>query len=188
MEDQALRDYFLFDEADLSANRNGKYSEKQRKKMTQDDRRASQFVRVTGLLLTFLALIYPGVIICRMVLAAWQKQAYVFQLNITVAIFALIFGATGCYSLYCGFFDKSQDLSKVKVKKAEGPVHFVAMDSGKYTEIEYSLRVGKENMEVVDHTLKDIMKDGEFIAVYFYNPNDGTGNHVLSLEYIDSPK
>jgi hypothetical protein len=39
-------------------------------------------------------------------------------------------------------------------------------------------------LEVVDHALRDNMKEGDIYAVYFYNPNDRTGNHVVSLEYL----
>jgi len=37
------------------------------------------------------------------------------------------------------------------LKKAEGPVKFVAMDSSNNSEIEYDLRIGKVKLEVVSN-------------------------------------
>ncbi len=184
MNDQALKDYFFFNDVDLNFNKNGKFSKKQLNKLTQDDNVASRFIGVMGLTLTFLALIYPSNIIIRTALATQQGANSSTQWNIGWIIVTFLIGAIGCYCLYTGFFDKTHSPAKFQVQKTEGLVHFVAMDSGKNTEVVYSLRIGKTKMEVVDHNLMEIMKEGDRYAAYLYNPNDGTGNYVLSVEYL----
>jgi hypothetical protein len=39
-------------------------------------------------------------------------------------------------------------------------------------------------MEEVDYALTEIMKEGDRYVVFFYNPNNGTGNHILSVERL----
>jgi hypothetical protein len=184
MNDQALKDYFFFDDSDLNANRNGEFSKKQRDKFTQDNKVASRFIRVTGLVLTFIALIYPVNILIQNLLAAQQDTRQPMQWNIGWTIVAIFVGAIGCYFLYIGFIDQSHSPAKFQVQKVEGPVRFVAMTGSQYTEVEYGLRIGKTKMEVVDQALTEIMKEGDRYSAYFYNPDDGTGNQVLSLERI----
>lgn len=178
MNNQALKDYFFFDDADLIANREGRFSKNQRDKLTRDDKAAGRSIGVIGLVLTFIALIYPASFLIRSSLAAQQ------QWNIGWIIASLLIGLVGGYCLYIGFLDQSHNPSNFKVQTVEGPIHFVAMDSSSYGEIEYSLRIGKTKMEVVDHDLTEIMKEGDRYAAYFYDPNDGTGNHILSVESL----
>jgi len=184
MNNQALKDYFFFDDADLTANRSGAFSKKQRDKLVQDDRIASRFIARTGLVLTFIALIYPVNTFVRNLWATQQGSDYFTQWNIGWIIATVLVGAIGCYCLYIGFIDKSYTPSKFQIQQVEGSVRFVAIDSSRNSEIEYSLRIGKTKMEVVDHALTEIMKEGDRYAVYFYNPNNGTGNHILSVERL----
>jgi hypothetical protein len=169
MDDQALRDYFEFDELDLTTNRNGKLSEKQQGKLVKLDKGSNPILIGLALFFFAIASIFP--LVFR-------------RVNAGTVIWVLIWGGLGCYTLYCILFPSSTPIAKITVKKVEGPIHFVAMNSSRYAEVEYSLRIGKEKLEVVDHALRDIMKDGDIYAIYFYNPNDGTGNHVVSLEYL----
>jgi hypothetical protein len=169
MDEKALADYFEFDEYDLAANRNGRLSERQRRKLVELDKGSNPIL--IGLALFFLAVasIFPLVFK---------------QVNPGTVIWVLIWGGLGCYVLYCLLFPSATPISKIIVKKVEGPVHFVPMDGGRYAEVEYSFRIGKEKMEAVDHRLTDIMQAGDNFTVYFHDPKDGTGNHILSLEYL----
>jgi hypothetical protein len=170
MDDLALRDYFGFDEFDLDANRNGRLSEKQQKEMANLDKGTSPILIGLDLFLFAVASIFPIVFK---------------QINLVTGIWMLIWGGLGCYVLYCILFPSSTPISKIIVKKAEGPVHFVAVESGAAgSEIEYNLRIGKEKLEDVDQELTDIMNKGDVFAVYYYDRKDSSGKHILSAEWL----
>ena len=173
MDDKALQEYFFFDEADLNDNRSGRLSEKQLKKLKDDDKGASRFVIIAMLVLFGIAAIFPII-----------YKAITFA----VIIWVVIWGGLGLYCLYCILFPAAISPSKIVLKKAEGPVKFVAMDSSNNSEIEYDLRIGKVKLEVVSNDCTEIMKKGDVYAVYYYDTKDGTGNHVTSLEWLADGK
>ena len=59
MDDQALRNYFEFDQADLDANRNGKLSEKQEQKLAELEKGRSPFAIGLIVVLFGIAAILP---------------------------------------------------------------------------------------------------------------------------------
>jgi hypothetical protein len=179
MNDKNLRDYFLFDEVDLAVNQNGNLSDKQLAELINADKGGVNLVRVISLVLIFIA------ILCALpVLSTWAKHGDIVRSGIPWIIFSMMFGTFGCYTFYLGFIHKYPDISNVKVKKVEGPVRFIAMSGADHSETLYSLYIGNKKMEEVDHTLKDMMKEGDIYSVYFYDLKDKTGNHILSLEFL----
>jgi len=62
MDDQALRDYFQFDEYDLTANRNGEYSEKQKQRLAKQDKGRFNTELIIGLVALAIFLILLGVL------------------------------------------------------------------------------------------------------------------------------
>jgi hypothetical protein len=173
MDDKDLQEYFFFDDADLNANRKGRLSEKQLKKLKEDDRGANKFVFLAMLALFGIASIFP--LIYR-------------QITLPVIFWVAVWGGLGMYCLYCLLFPTTTPLSKIAVKKVEGPIKFVAMDGSHNSEIEYDLRIGKVKLQVVSNDCTEIMKKGDVYAVYYYDLKDGTGNHVTSLEWLANGK
>jgi hypothetical protein len=59
MDDQALRDYFEFDELDLATNRNGKLSKKQQEKLVELDKGSNPILIGLALFSFAIASIFP---------------------------------------------------------------------------------------------------------------------------------
>jgi hypothetical protein len=173
VDDKALQEYFFFDGADLNANRNGRLSDKQLKKLKEDDKGASKFVVIAMLVLFGIASIFP--IIYK-------------QITLEVILWVVVWGGLGSYCLYCLLFPAATPVSKIVLKKAEGPIKFVAMDASNNNEIEYNLRIGKVKLQVVSNDCTELMKNGDVYAVYYYDLKDGTGNQVTSLERLADGK
>ncbi len=57
MEDPKLMSYFKFDEADLQANRNGQFTEKQKARLSTEDKSSRKWSLIGGLGLLFIAAI-----------------------------------------------------------------------------------------------------------------------------------
>ncbi|HVM71678.1 MAG TPA: hypothetical protein VMT91_07955 [Anaerolineales bacterium] len=174
MDEQALRNYYEFDESDLEANRNGRLSDSQRRKLLALDKGTNPIL--IGLVVIFFAVASIFPLVYR-------------QVNPATVIWVLIWGGLGCYVLYCILFPSSTSIAKITVKKAEGPIRFVAVESGSSgNELEYELRIGKVKLDREDHELTDIMKAGDVFAVYYYDRKDGTGNHILSAQWLSAGK
>jgi hypothetical protein len=143
VDDKVLQEYFFYDEADLNANRNGSLSEKQLKKLKDDDKGASKFVVIAMLVLFGIASIFPLI----------YKQ-----ITLPVIFWVAVWGGLGLYCLYCILYPAAIPVSKIVLKKAEGPIKFVAMDGSNHSEIEYDLRIGKVKLQVVSNDCTEIMK------------------------------
>jgi hypothetical protein len=57
MDNQALRDYFEFENTYLAANQNGEYSEKQKQKLVKDNTKASLKIGVPLLVIAIILLL-----------------------------------------------------------------------------------------------------------------------------------
>lgn len=169
MDDQALRNYFEFDQADLDANRNGKLSEKQEQKLAELEKGLKPFAIGLIVVLFGIAAILP--------LA--EKKFDLFSI-----LWALVWAGLGCYAFYVNFINKSNSVSKIKIRKAEGPVRTALFGSSNTGEKEYELRIGKELFFPVYHELIHIMKKGDIFAIYYRKDNDG--NHAMSAEWLSS--
>ena len=110
------------------------------------------------------------------------------QNTLPVIFWVAVWGGLGLYCLYCLFFHSAIPVSKIVLKKAEGPIKFVAMDASNNSEIEYDLRIGKVKLQEVSNDCTEIMKKGDVYAVYYYDLKDGSGNHVTSLEWLENGK
>jgi hypothetical protein len=98
-------------------------------------------------------------------------------------IWVLVWGGIG-YAFLHSFFDDKHSVSKITIKKVEGPVQYVALKSKPADNVQYSLHIGKSKLEVVEDHLRTAMPEGDNYAAYFYKFKDGTGNHVLSAEWL----
>jgi hypothetical protein len=184
MDDQGVRDYFNFDDADLIANRNGKLSEKQRKKLVKADKDAKKYSLPGALFFFAIASIFPIVFI-PMAISAWQEQDYggAGVSLIGPLVWVLVWGGVG-YVFLRSFFDDKHSISKITIKKVEGPVHFESRKAKPGENVQYNLEIGKVKLDVVEDHLRSAMPEGDAYAIYCYKFKDVTGNHVLSAEWL----
>jgi len=166
MDDQALRDYFAFDEFDLTANRNGEFSVKQKQKIagdykdnTRDGLRLGVPTATIALILLLVTIIF------------YNKLG---SDAIAILVFMLICGGLGYAGLRSAYITRRVDFSKVMVKKVAGPVR---IDRGRHGDC--FIYIGEEGFEV-DEEVAGSMKHGDFYAFYL-NSRDKA---VLSVEGI----
>ena len=120
MDDQDIKDYFIFDDADLDANRNGKLSEKQQKKLKQQDKNAKKFNIPAAIFFFAIASILP-IIFFPMAISSWQQHDLggVFGSSIGSLVWLLVWGGIGYFFLN-SFFNDKHSISKITLKKWKG--------------------------------------------------------------------
>ena len=191
MDDQALRDYFKFDEADLTANRNGTLTEKQKQKLIQDNKSSKRFGVGCGIVgaLFFLGIasIFPFAFI-PLGLHTMQggDMGGAVGSFIAAAVWALIWGGIGIGIAIYGFKSAFENRSKVVLKTAAGPINLVGVEhTGEHghTYIEHELHIGKEEFDV-DEDVAGFMMQGDPYAFYFIENTDGSGKNVMSVERL----
>ena len=168
---EQIRGYFGFDEADLIANRNGRYSAKQMKKHEETDKSTSR----TLLILSILVLLG----------AIWSIVA---TLNSGDSwsdwILPVILLAVAGW-----FFSGSRNKIDQTLEKAEGVVNFIKVQSktGSVTDSEidrstvysYEMHVGGDSFRNANPALIEYMQ-GDVYAVYYTNST----RRILSAELI----
>jgi hypothetical protein len=190
LDNQALMDYFFFDEADLSANRSGKLSEKQAEKLTKAEKEAKGTIYIISLFLLVITLVYPFIaLVIPMAQAALQGRVYstVGVDLFTPGIWVLCWGIIFTLSLI-GVFNNAGSLKKIQFKQVVGPLRFVVVGGGRGSAVEYEIHVGKVKLDVVSDDCTQLLTKGDTYAVYYYFFKDGTGNHILSLEWVAAPQ
>lgn len=192
MQDQALRNYFRFDEADLDANRNGRLSEKQKKNLIQENKSSKRFGIGcgvgAGLLLFAVASIFPFVFI-PIGMASLQKQETSAATGsfIAAAAWALVWGGIGLAVIIIGIKSAFKDRSKVLLKNVTGPVNLIGVQrrSGgehPHTYIAHELHIGREEFDVSE-TVAGSMMQGDIFTVYYIQEMDGSGKRPMSVEW-----
>ena len=168
MDDQALRDYFDFDDADLAANRNGELSEKQQQKLIKERKSQLNASLKAGTPLLVLTLIFllASIFFFRAMGAAVIVTILCMLLS---GAFAFLFLNSALKDLKAGAPEKD-----AKVKKVEGPVRVTEMLHGQCA----FLHARGGNWEI-DDTCADCIHPGDVYAVY----SNGEGE-LLSLEWI----
>ena len=174
MKDQ-IRGYFSFDEEDVFANRNGRFSKKQKKKLEEVDQWTTRFILIIAIVVllgavwSILATVKSG--------DSWSDW-------ILPVILLVIAGW-----LFSGARNNVDD----KVEKTEGVVSFVKVESktGSITDSEidrttvhsYEMHVGGVRFDNVNPALIEYMQ-GEIYAVYYTNST----RQILSVESIPNGK
>ena len=169
MDDQALRDYFDFDDTDLAANRNGEYSKKQKQKLVKQNKDNIKASLKTGAPLLAIAVILLLVTII-------FSHALGLGGVIATIVLMLLCGGFAYLFLLSAYKDRKADISKeiTKVKKVEGPVRISEAVHGRGA----FLHVRGKNWEIDDKGA-DTIHQGDIYAVYC----NGDGE-LLSLEWI----
>jgi hypothetical protein len=164
MDNQALQEYFDFDENDLAANRNGEFSAKQKQKISSEYKEnADDGLRlgVPTAALAFILLIVNIIFFKKLGSDA-----------ITTVIFMLICAGLGFYGLRNSYNTRKIDFSKFPVEKVTGPVRTEYGNSANSF-----IHIGEQQFEI-DQQLASSLKDGD-IYTFYINSRDGG---VLSVE------
>jgi len=175
MKDAQIKDCLAFEDSDLLANRSGKLSENQSKRIKEADRFVERFL--SSLFLVFLAGgIFVGILAfsARNNIGLWAGMVILFL----VAIW-----------LFRGVQTEVDDA----VQKVEGEVNFVKVEkktgllnnlSLKRTKVSsYEMRVGEEVFGNANPALIEYMQGGAYI-VYFTK----TPKRILSVEPVSKDK
>jgi hypothetical protein len=170
MDDQALKKYFEFDEADLAANRNGRLSEKQKQNLIHSNKSSKRFWVGCGLglgvILIAVASIFPIVLI-PMGLSRLQKHDRHNAMGtfIAVAMWTLVWGGFGVVAIIMGIQNGLKDRSKVLLKNVAGPINLVGIEkTGEHghTYIDHELHIGQEEFDV-DEEVAGFMMQGDLL-------------------------
>lgn len=189
MNDEKLKEYFKFDDADLQANRNGQFTEKQKARLVKEDKMDRTGSMLGGGCLLFIALI--GLVIA--IAAGIADSDWGFRIGFGLGfgcIWPLVWGGIG-YSIMSRAFAKFQ----VKLQRATGPVNIIkaertstSTDSDGFSHTShyfvYELHIGGQSFDV-ESNLADIMMQGDTYAVYY---TVGSENDILSAELISSAR
>ncbi len=189
MSDEALKQYFKFDDADLQANRNGQFTEKQKARLVKEDKRDRTGSILGGGFLLFIALI--GIVIA--IAAGAADPDWGFRIGFGLGfgcIWPLCWGGVGYFILQRAF-QKFQ----VKLQRAMGPVNIIkaertstSTDSDGFSHTHhyfvYEMHVGGQSFDVTGD-LADIMMQGDTYAVYY---TEGSENDILSAELLSKAR
>lgn len=182
MSELELRDFFKFNEADLSANRKGRLSEKQSNTIQEGSAKVKRYgVGIgVGLILIAAAISYG---IYSQVGQGGTSLVDVIGGMITVC---LIFGVFALISFWVAFVKIDLTLANVvgkvnfiKVEKTERTKSATGSTHTRTVQV-YELRVGDVKFHNVPEKLLNWMEEGDIYAVYFLKAS----NHILSLERI----
>ena len=165
MDDQALRDYFAFDEVDLAANRKGEFSEKQKQKIAQEYQDNTNAGLKTGLPTAVLAFILLLVNIL-----FFKKLG---SDAIATIVFMLVCGGLGFAGLRSAYKTRKIDFSKFGIEKVSGPVRIEFGNDG-----DCFVYIGNERFEV-DEELAGSMKQGAIYTFYL----ESREKNIFSVEW-----
>lgn len=189
MDDRALQEYFRFDDADLMANRNGQFSDKQTKKLFEDPRSVSGRLKgcigglVGALLLLALAAMLAVPAISGGLTAVRQSEWVTAIFEIVVGgIWGLVWGSFALVALWGGISAALGLLPKILLNSVKGPVNLVGVRTsrkGRYS-TQHELHIGGREFDV-EERLANIITQGDVYAIYFIK--DAT---ILSVERLAS--
>lgn len=193
MDDQALRDHFHFDEADLNANRYGRLSERQQQNLFEQYNSGKRFGFLGGLgcgvFFFAVASIFP-IAVTPHALAALQKgnTGEAVGTFIGIGVWVLIWGGIGCYGFWSAISSVSKQKPVVSLKSVVGSINLVGVERSTSsgtgmqrttrTYIQHELHVGQQTFDV-DEELGGYLMQGDTYAVYFVNEDE-----IMSLERL----
>ena len=183
MDDQALKDYFKYDEADLNANRSGRLSANQQQQRAAHQKNARNSAVRGGVILLAFAAVFPFLIFPQAA-SAWQKMdiGAVIGFGLAALVWVLVWAGLGISNLST----RLRLPPGAALKKAQGPVNLAAVNKGPARD--FLLHVGKTEF-IVDEGLAPLIIQGDSYAVYFIESGSGMqtgadGKKILSMERI----
>lgn len=194
MSDRELQQFFKFDESDLLANRMGRFSARQEKRIQEMDKSSSKTFRNFGFGLIFINIL----VVAGMILSAMDSgfsfstasRADIVQLIIAAVIPTVIIG----FFVWVMFWLASAKLD-YSFQTVEGEVNFVKVESRESyktasgstshrTVQKYELRVGKVKFQDVNEELLNLIREGDSYAFYYTKDT----KEILSCELIAKGK
>jgi hypothetical protein len=177
MIDQQLMDYFKFDQADLNANENGQFTEKQKVRIFKEDKSGRRWSRIGGIgLLLIAAMGFGGAVLGWIADPDWGFRIG-FGLGFGV-IWPLIWGGIGAF-LIKNSFSKHQ----FKLTKVQGRVNIVSRESYSSehhtTSIYHELHIGGKEFNI-NEDLADVMMQGDEYILYYIDNSD----EIMSAELV----
>ncbi len=169
--DEELRKYFDFDEADLFANRNGYMSSKQQARDKKEVRDTRKVLSIVGYCILALAIL--PVIIFFLVKGQWQSWLWAFiwlLVGVLVAVFVLRLAAN--------------TTKEDTLKTVEGRVNIIKEeheDENLHKYYDYYWNIGAVKFDVADSEKVDILQQGDFYRVYYLD----LAKEILSLEKVE---
>lgn len=181
LEEQKLQEYFKFDASDLSANRNGQFTEKQKARLAVEDKSSRKWSLVGGLGLLFIAAIgVAGAI------AGWIGDSDCgFRIGFGIGfgcIWPLIWGGLG-WAILSNSFSKHE----FKLARVQGRVNIVRRESysssSHTTSIYHELHIGGQEFSI-EEDLADVMMQGDEYILYYIQDSD----EIMSAELVSAAK
>jgi hypothetical protein len=181
MEDQKLMDYFHFDESDVSANRNGVLTEKQKTRILAELNSARKGRTRLAYFLFFLAAIGLAIAV-----GIWFVPESGWGLRIGFGIgFGLVWPAM--YGLMGFAFLPSASYMDLELASETGRVNIVRTEShntqSHTTSSRYDLYIGSRRF-IVDHRIGNVLIQGDEYTVYYLK----NSNKVISAEFVSRGK
>lgn len=187
MADEKLMRYFKFDDADLQANRDGRFSEKQKNNLLKSKNDWKKGNLTWGAVLVALGLGIAVAILAINWIFSSVNDAHPHldvRAMITAGVFFVLLGGLGFLLLLAGLNSK-QDTSTDRVKKIEGSINLDAFAINNS-----ELHVGHKTFEIdetgmeSDDRLANLVIQGKEYAFYY----DEVDDRILSAELISKAK
>jgi hypothetical protein len=184
MADKQLMDYFKFDSDDLYANQNGRFTDSQRVRMIELDKRRRKTGMTFGIILGVVAIIGPIIAIVSGI--GNPSPAFIIPFGIGFGVvWPLIWGGIGYVMI-------KSSLKKVefKVASVQGRANIVARESRSTdsdghtsTTIYHELHVGGVTFGV-ERSVADVIFQGDEYIVYYVEAT----KDILSVEPVGKKK
>jgi hypothetical protein len=185
MEDENIQRIFNFDEADLQANRDGHFTDKQRKRLVAEDKGVKGCNTAGGIMLILIGLIGVGIALVSYPVMKSGGLGFTISFGL---IWPLVWGGLGFF-----FLKSSLQKTVVKLQRVEGPVNIVKSVRSSYSSTThtsssytvYELHVGGRSFDV-PKSLPDAMMQGDVYAIYYadFGPTGDVKKEVISAELL----
>jgi hypothetical protein len=182
MSDPELEKILDFDEADLNANRNGSLTERQKTKLTKDEKSTKWLFWILAIVL-FATALSPWLLLLNSVVSGTYDWPYSRTPTnyIGPVVWTILWG-------YCalGSVHATKDKYNYKLLKVQGNINFInntwGDTHGKRGD-NFELHVAKKKFEDIDLRLVDAMGPGDEYAIYYLNDTP-LGRIIVSAELL----
>ena len=186
MDDQKLKNYFQFDAADLQANQNGQFTEKQKARMIKDSKSGGLSNNLGAYVFIFIGLI--GVVIA--IVAGIATPDWTFRIGFGLGfacIWPLVWGGIGVRSL----LNVSSSKHQFRLAKDQGAANINSRQTYDLNNrpdiVVHTLNIGGRNFEADAGLAEALTPGAQYILYYYVRDNlDGLVNtkNILSAELV----
>jgi hypothetical protein len=190
MSDHELRQFFNFDDSDLLANRMGRFSAKQEKRIQEIDKSSSKTFRNIGIGLILLNILIIAGFILNVTGSGFSfstasrddmigMAAMMVVPTVIIGFFVWIMFWLASSKLDHSLQNVEGNVRLVKVEKTQS--YKTASGSASQRKVQqYELRVGRVKFEDVNEELLNILREGD-IYIFYYTKD---AKDILSCEFI----